>query len=156
MLRKIVSGGQTGVDVAALDVAKELGYETGGWMPRGFLTEAGPRPDYAGLYGVVALSVASCPARTRRNVEDADYTLALTVGRPTGGTALTVRLCGVRPHGVFDLLRLGSDGEQVAEMVRESLVRQGVQTLNVAGPRESKSPGVYELARRFLLEVLKR
>jgi hypothetical protein len=75
MLDRIVSGGQTGADQAGWRAAKAAGIPTGGWMPLGFLTEDGPRPEFAGLYGAEECPTADYPARTRRNVIDSSATI---------------------------------------------------------------------------------
>src|SRR2546429_554237 len=85
-LSKIISGGQTGVDRAALDVALELGLPCGGWCPRGRRAEDGPIDSRYPLRETNALAY---PVRTRWNVRDSDGTLILTRGRPDRGTALT-------------------------------------------------------------------
>jgi len=148
MVEKIISGAQSGCDRAALDVALELGIPHGGYCPRGRLAEDGPIPD---RYQLTELASPDYPARTRANVEAADYTLVLTVGRLTGGTLLTVKLCGTRPHAVIDLDR--ADAATVA-MVREALAACRVRVLNVAGPRESRCPGIHDKAAEFLRKVL--
>ena len=75
MLNRIVTGGQTGADQAGWRVARAFGIATGGWMPLGFLTEDGPRPEFAELYGAMEMPTASYRARTERNVRDSDATL---------------------------------------------------------------------------------
>jgi hypothetical protein len=104
MLAKIISGGQTGVDRAALDVARELGLPCGGWCPKGRRAEDGPIP---ARYPLVETASASYPQRTRQNVLDADGTLILTMTPPTGGTALTIRIAegNDKPYLVVDLSR---------------------------------------------------
>src|SRR5207248_6603939 len=89
MFTKIVSGGQTGVDRAALDVALEVGLPCGGWGPQGRRAEDGPLPE---RYPLRETASAAYPARTARNVREADGTLILTRGEPDRGTALTARL----------------------------------------------------------------
>ena len=148
-IAKIISGGQTGVDRAALDVAIVLGIPHGGWCPRGRRSEDGRVPD---CYALTETTTDDYRERTRLNIQDAHGTLILTVGKPSGGTLLTLRECAVRPHSVIDLAR--ADAFSVGA-VREWLrTAMPGRTLNVAGPRESKCPGVYEKARAFLLEVL--
>src|SRR5437660_8666127 len=87
MFTKLISGGQTGVDRAALDVALELGLPCGGWCPRGRKAEDGVIPD---RYPLAETPSPSYRQRTRWNVRDSDGTLILVRGRPTGGTALTL------------------------------------------------------------------
>src|SRR5437870_9182944 len=102
MLTKIISGGQTGVDRAALDVALELGLPCGGWCPKRRRAEDGPIPE---RYPLTETSSRAYPQRTRCNVLDSDGTLILTRGRPTGGTALTIQIAAEsgKPYFVVDL-----------------------------------------------------
>ena len=145
---KVLSGGQTGVDRAALDVSLGLGVSCGGWCPRGRRAEDGPIPT---RYPLRETESPAYPARTRLNVRDADATLVLTRGAPRGGTALTVELADQlgKPCMVVDLL-----GAPDPVGVRVWLAEHRVATLNVAGPRESDNPGIYEQASRFLLALL--
>src|SRR3989442_2721366 len=95
---EIVSGGQTGVDRAALDTALALGLPCGGWCPRGRRAEDGPLPT---RYPLRETPSSSYPERTVWNVRDSDGTLILHRGRLSGGTALTLRL--VSRHGRHSL-----------------------------------------------------
>jgi hypothetical protein len=144
---RIISGGQTGVDRGALDAAIELGIPHGGWCPRGRLAEDGRIPD---RYELRQCDSAEYPARTERNVLDSDATLILCRGRPCGGTELTRRLARQhrRPCLVVDLDAV-ADAAEVCRWMKE----QRIETLNVAGPRESQSPGVESLARTFMVRV---
>jgi hypothetical protein len=145
---KIVSGGQTGVDRVALDVALELGFPCGGWVPRGRRAEDGRIPP---IYPMRETESRGYAMRTRLNVRDSDATLILTRGEPTGGTALTVDCARSlnRPHLVVDLA-----GKVDLSAVREWLARHDVRVLNVAGPRESAPPGIYRNAADVLRELL--
>jgi hypothetical protein len=146
---KVVSGGQTGVDRAALDAARALGLPCGGWCPRGRLAEDGPIDP---AYPLAETPGADYAQRTEWNVRDSDGTLVLTRGRPTGGTALTIALARRRgnPLLVVDLARDPSPDE-VARWIEAS--RIGV--LNVAGPRESQAPGIGREARALLERVFR-
>jgi hypothetical protein len=143
-VRKVVSGGQTGVDRAALDAARALGLPSGGWCPRGRRAEDGA---IAAEYPLRETPGEDYAERTEWNVRDASATLVLTRGQPSPGTALTIDLARrlERPLLVLDL-RDDPDPGAVARFVRDWQV--GV--LNVAGPRESQSPGIGALARAFL------
>jgi hypothetical protein len=145
---RIISGGQSGVDRAALDVALERHLECGGWCPRGRLAEDGRIPD---RYPLRETDSVRYDVRTRCNVQEADGTLVLTVGDLVGGTALTAahaeRLG--KPLLVVDLAL-----QPQAEPVRDWLTQHGIVTLNVAGPRESTVPGIGVLATAFLRDVL--
>jgi hypothetical protein len=147
---KIVSGGQTGVDRAALDVGLALGLTVGGWCPRGRRAEDGRIPD---RYPLVETPERNYQTRTRRNVEDADGTLILNQGPLDGGTALTVDYArqGGKPYWV---VALETGIEPVA--FRAWLAAHHITVLNVAGPRESKRPGVYAAACRLLEALLRQ
>jgi hypothetical protein len=147
-LEKIISGGQTGVDRAALDVAMKLGIPCGGWCPQGRKAEDGRIPD---SYPLQEASSPDYPLRTRLNVEDSDGTLVLTAGSPKGGTALTLKLAQQlrKPFLLVDLER-EADLSSVWQWIKKNRVR----ILNVAGPREGESKGIFEKASTFLREVL--
>jgi hypothetical protein len=148
LLERVVSGGQTGVDRAALDVALALGIPCGGWCPRERRAEDGPIP---GRYPLRETPSGEYPQRTEWNVRDSEGTLALTRGRPRGGTALTLALARSlgRPSLHVDLAQ-GGDPEPVRSWIRAERIR----VLNVAGPRESDTPGIYAAAAAFLGALL--
>jgi len=141
---KIVSGGQTGVDRGALDAAIALGIAHGGWCPRGRLAEDGTIPP---RYALTETGSPEYHLRTERNVRDSDATLVLYRGELKGGTALTRELA--ERHGkpclVIDLDR----PPDLAE-IRGWIAASHVDTLNVAGPRESQSPGISARAAHLL------
>ena len=147
-VERIVSGGQTGVDRAALDVALDLGFDCGGWCPKGRRAEDGPIPD---RYPLRQAPSTAYIQRTRFNVRDSDATLIVTRGEPTGGTLATLRHAEriARPHLVADLAR-----EADAGTVRRWLVDEGIRVLNVGGPRASQAPGIHAQAVEFLRAVL--
>lgn len=147
MVHKLISGGQTGVDRAALDVALELGIPCGGWCPQGRRAEDGPIAD---RYPLQETPWWGYPQRTEWNVRDADGTLILVVREPDGGTKLTEQLA--RQLGKPCLV-LNFDEGAAAEVSRW-LAAEVIGVLNVAGPRESSTPGIYERARTLLREVL--
>ena len=146
---RIVSGGQTGVDRAALDAALEQVLPCGGWCPRGRRAEDGAIPE---RYPLRETAETDYAMRTRRNVEDSDATLILHRGVLSGGTALTERLANRlgKPCLLVDL-----DVEPDTGTVRDWLRSHGVRVLNVAGPRESHGPGIHDQALAFLRRLLK-
>lgn len=148
-VEKIVSGGQTGVDRAALDVAIDLGIPCGGWCPRGRLAEDGV---ISPSYPLEETHSPEYAERTRWNVRDSDGTLVLTWGPPADGTALTVALARQlgKPCCVVDLRETTLTGE-AAEWV--AVHRIGI--LNVAGPRASKCPDIHGMAFEFLARLLR-
>lgn len=147
---KIVSGGQSGVDRGALDAAIELGIAHGGWCPRGRLAEDGTIPS---RYALTESGSTEYRVRTERNVRDSDATLILYRGELKGGTALTRELAERhgRPCLVVDL-----DHPPDVDAIRRWIVASRADTLNVAGPRESQSPGISaraaDLLRRLFAE----
>ena len=145
---RIVSGGQTGVDRAALDVAIALGIAHGGWCPAGRLSEDGTVPS---RYELQETTSSEYPVRTEQNVIDSEATLILCVGKLTGGTRLTKRFCHrhQKPHFVA---RIDQPSSLVA--VRQWLASDRPSCLNVAGPRESTCPGIHGQSMEFLLRVL--
>jgi hypothetical protein len=145
---KIISGGQTGADRAALDVALTLSLPIGGGRPKGRRAEDGMIPD---RYPLTETPEADYDTRTRRNVEDSDGTLILNLGTLDGGTALTVKLA--RQMGKPCLMVALEDGIEPTAF-QEWLDAHPIAVLNVAGPRESKRPGVYAAACRLLDTLL--
>lgn len=145
ILQRIVSGGQTGVDRAALDVALELGIPCGGWCPRGRLAEDGAIPP---RYPMMETATDDFSVRTELNVLYSDGTLLLTFGEPAGGTLFT-RHCARhhrKPWFESDL-----QAPQTTAQFHRWLSERGIRVLNVAGPRESLRPGfIYQAARQLL------
>jgi hypothetical protein len=144
VLRRIVSGGQTGVDRAALDSARERGIPNGGWCPAGRWAEDGP---ISQEYALRETPEAEPAQRTAWNVRDSDGTLLLARGEATGGTALTIEEARNQDR---PLLIAALDHPPRPAEVRRWIEAHGVAVLNVAGPRESECPGIYREARAFL------
>ena len=146
-LKKIVSGGQTGVDRAALDFAIRRGIPHGGYCPKGRRSESGR---IAAKYRLTECASADYAMRTALNVAHSDGTLVLTRGRPEGGTQRTVFLCGEysKPALVIDLDRRLKSADFI-----DWLQMHAIATLNVAGPRESKHAGIGKQARAALDEL---
>jgi hypothetical protein len=144
---KIISGGQTGVDRAALDVALKHGIECGGWCPARRLDEFGRIPDQ---YRLQELETGGFTERTLRNVKDSDGTVVIYTGKLGGGTERTVRFCVElkRPHQLIDAAQICS--EDCANFIAEFIRNNNIAILNVAGPRQSEWPEGYEYASRAL------
>jgi hypothetical protein len=141
MVKKIISGGQTGVDRAALDAAIKLMIPHGGWIPRGRLTEDGPlSPEYQ-LKETGSTSYAD---RTEKNVLDADATLIISRGPLTGGSEYT-RQIAVRHDRLWLHIDLNQiPAFQAAITINEWVEKKGIEILNVAGPRAGKDPKIYD------------
>ncbi len=151
LVDQIVSGGQTGVDRAALDAAIELGIPHGGWCPSGRLAEDGPLDV---RYRLRETDGCGYRQRTRLNVADSDGTLILNEGKLSTGTALTTKLAVMmgKPHLIvcLDAQVAGENGD----LVRTWCADNAISVLNVAGPGERKRPGIYDRSLGFLLAVL--
>ncbi|MBT7943927.1 MAG: molybdenum cofactor carrier [Alphaproteobacteria bacterium] len=151
-MEKIISGGQTGVDRAALDAARQADMACGGWVPKGREAEDGVIAD---ISPVDECGLGGHEERTRLNVRDSDATLILVLGRSPedfeDGTPLTVQWADTlsMPYTVVDLGQ-PTDAQGVVEWLEGSRV----QVLNVAGPRESSAPGIYAAALAFMSQVL--
>jgi Circularly permutated YpsA SLOG family len=144
----ILSGGQTGVDRAALDMALEMGIPHDGWCPRGRVAEDGRIPL---RYRLRETESPQYWVRTERNVADSDGTLILFRERLQGGTQFTFRMTEKhrRPCLLVDL----SEEFPIAETLIW-LQEHGIVRLNVAGPRERTAPGIYAEAVIVLRQLL--
>ena len=150
MIEKLVSGGQTGVDRAGLDVALAIGIDCGGWCPKHRRAEDGRIPR---RYPLVEADSPNYAARTALNARDSDGTLILAPGALTGGTSLTREIAQRygRPLFVVDL-----NEDPDFEAVERWLANNRIRTLNVAGPRESQQPGIHDRAVEYLQSLFQR
>jgi hypothetical protein len=149
-LEGLISGGQTGVDRAALDLALAAGMPCGGWCPRGRWAEDGPLD---ARYPLRQTPLARVVQRTLWNMRDSDATLVLARQRPRGGwggSAILTSQAGVsRPRLVVD-----PTADRGPRQVGAWLRRHRVRLLNVGGPRASEDAEIYDLARGFLERLL--
>lgn len=150
---KIISGGQTGVDRAALDVALELNIPHGGWCPLGRRAEDGRIHN---KYALTETPSRDYLQRTEWNVRDSDATLILAHSTVEGGTAATVDYARQydRPFIIVDL----SDPTSQSNLANSTLTwlnKHHIKILNVAGPRSRKKPFIYQMSRDFLRALLK-
>jgi hypothetical protein len=146
----IVSGGQTGADRAGLDAAMSLGIATGGWCPAGRRAEDGMIPD---RYRLTETATREYATRTRRNVRESDGTLVLNLGALDGGTLATVAYAGKRCKPCR-VVQLDDAACLSSQDIAEWLKLHDIRVLNVAGPRESKRPGIYLQGCDFLRRLL--
>ena len=144
---RIVSGGQTGVDRAALDVALKCGIECGGWCPTGRSDEFGRIPD---RYPVQELQAGGFTERTLQNVKDSDGTVVIYSVELRGGTEQTVRFCVElgRPYELIDASRIAS--EDAAMLIADFVGKNKIGILSVAGPRQSEWLEGYDYASQVL------
>ncbi len=147
---KIISGGQTGADQAALDAAISLHISHGGWLPRGRKTEDGPLPQQ---YALQELRSSNYRDRTEKNVLASDGTLILSFGSLTGGSALTEALT-IRHNRPCLFLNLDViDKVKAAMLIKKWLLEYRIEILNVAGPRASGEPRIYQAVFDILIAV---
>jgi hypothetical protein len=144
---KIISGGQTGVDRAALDAALRHGIECGGWCPAGRLDEFGKIPDH---YPIRELQGGGFTERTLQNVKDSDGTVVIYPGELRGGSEQTIRFCVElqRPQQLIDASKINA--EDAANLITDFVRANKPGILNVAGPRHSEWPEGYAYASRAL------
>lgn len=150
MIKKIVSGGQTGVDRAALDAAIELHIPHGGWCPKGRLSEAGIIP---AKYLLEETATSEYSERTKLNIKDSDATLVVLpdkVTKITDGTILTID--GARKTKKPHMIVYSSEAIDVDSIIKW-IAENKIKVLNIAGPRESQSPSIYDLSLTFLKEM---
>ena len=148
-IKRIISGGQTGVDRAALDVALKLGIACGGRCPKHRRAEDGAIDL---RYPLIETEDEGYAERTVCNVVDADGTLILNRGILSGGTALTRRVAQQKGR---PCLVVGLPNPHAPQIVRAWIAEHNITVLNVAGPRESRQNKIYDDARRFLTDLLK-
>ncbi len=150
---KLVSGGQTGVDTAALEIALERGLPHGGWVPKGRTNEDGLISER--FQGLVEAPDSIPATRTRLNARDSDATLILSDGSESPGTAITEQFAQDLQKPCKVVVLDDTMSERVAE-VGHWIDSVNPSVLNIAGPRESEAPGIRDKARNFLQLVLDR
>jgi hypothetical protein len=153
MIVKIISGGQTGADRAALDVAIQFGITHGGWVPRGRMTETGRLPD---KYVMQETSSISYPERTEMNAADSDGTLIISHGKLAGGSALALDMALKHRKPCLHIDLNDFDETKAAEVVSNWIDARKIKILNVAGPRASEDTEIYEAARKLLSTVVRK
>lgn len=152
----IISGGQTGADRGSLEAAHDLGLKRGGWAPAGWRAEDGVIPQWYRA-GMMESASSAYPVRTRANVEASGGTLILSLGALTeeSGSMLTARLARrvLKPLLHIEIPRVSGLTQFQIDRVREWLRHNCIETLNVAGPRESREPGIQAATRAALVQI---
>jgi GT2 family glycosyltransferase len=148
---KIISGGQTGVDRAALDAALSLGVPTGGWCPEGRIDECGMIPPH---YPVQELPGGGYVERTARNVSDADGTAIFHPGSLQGGTKATAEFCIEKRKPCLSIDANTVSQADAAKQLREFVQSNRIEVLNVAGPRASQWAQGYDFTIQALRKFL--
>lgn len=149
---KLLSGAQTGVDIGSLWAAKDAGYEVGGYIPKGFLTEDGPRPEYARMFNIVEFGT-NYPPRTEKNVQESDGTVwfQATAEKDSMGRTCTFRAINKHNKPYFIVV----EGETLPKDLAEWIFTNKFAVINFAGSRESKCPGICQKTYDFLSRVFR-
>ena len=151
MLKKIISGGQTGADIAGIDAAIDTGFSYGGWLPKGRKTECGPLPEN---YQMQAMTRGGYPKRTEQNVKDSDGTVIFTHQKLNGGSRLTANLAESwgKPWLHINLSQINQ--REAILILSEWLQKNKIDVLNVAGSRGSKDPEVYGKVFQIIKKII--
>lgn len=149
-MKLVISGGQTGADIAGLRAARAVKIPTGGFAPNGWLTEKGPQKfKLHHIYGLIEHQRPGYRARTMANVWLGDVTLVLA-NRLEGGSRLTVDLCFKMHRPVMHIHPTDFDNQQSMEEILAWIKPRNHEKINIAGNRESKCPGLERSAETFL------
>jgi len=151
MLKKVISGGQTGVDRGALDAALKHGITCGGWCPEGREAEDGAIPD---KYPLIEVPGGSYKHRTLQNIMGSDGTVIIYFGDLEGGTEETAFYCMKKgmPYKLIDLKE--TTLSRAKELLIEFIEKRDIETLNVAGPCASRVEGAYDYSFNLLDDLL--
>jgi len=151
MIKKIISGGQTGADRGGLLAARELGVATGGFLPRGCRCEDGAHPEFLAELGMEEHSSTSYVARTIANIKSSDGTLVVAASLQSPGSKLTVNTCTDlgKPCWIATF-----HTPPVPKLIADWIRKNEITVLNVAGNRESKRPGIQDYTQKLVKDVL--
>lgn len=154
MIEKIISGGQTGADLGGLKAAIKLGIKTGGLAPKGFKNENGDNPEFSTLYGLSQAHKDDYSYRTAANVRGSHATVIFSTNSKSPGTKLTIKTCEVSGKPFVLINPFASDAsDMLTSFLASVYVRYGRNfILNVAGNRESKSPGIGKCVEELLTQ----
>lgn len=163
-LLQVISGGQTGVDTAGLEAARQCGVRTGGYMPKGFLRETGPAPDFQVKYGCRQTDDPGYPFRTEMNVRHSDGTIQIAGIWNSPGERLTSQKLFALSRPVFEIepkilgnqMRVWNRRTQLITSpkdIADWCVANYIKTLNIAGNSESTWMGIYDWSLKLLLDV---
>ena len=152
MVKKIISGGQTGADRAALDVAIRWNIPHGGWVPKGRIAEDGPLPE---RYRLDEMPTDSYAARTQQNVIDSDGTLIIASGKLTGGTDFTREMTLKHKKQLLGIDLSFTNHAKAASLIASWIRLRRIEVLNVAGPRTSEEPDIYQNVQHILELTIK-
>jgi len=150
MIKKIISGGQTGADQGALDAAIEFGIPYGGWIPKGRLTEDGPLPE---MYNLDEMPTDSYKERTEQNVIDSDGTVIISRSRLTGGSAYTRKMVKKHHKPCLHINLKNTATFFASSEIIKWAEENDIEVLNVAGPKASKCPFIHRAVKKIIVGV---
>lgn len=148
LIKEIVSGGQTGVDRAALDVAIALSIPHSGWCPKNRKAEDGSIPS---KYKLNETASESYEERTEQNVIDSDGTLIIVKDAPIGGTLYTIEKAENHKKPYL----ISQSGQDDTQKITDWIVKNNILKLNIAGPRASQTENIYNIAYEIVMSFLK-
>ena len=151
MLKKVISGAQTGADRAGLVAAKIAGLQTGGWMPHGFIAQDGNHPEFVDKYGIQEHSSPKYQPRTAMNVKSSDGTMRFATKWSSPGERLTLKMVNQYHKPIFDVDPNETQPEEAAKWIIEN----NIEILNVAGNAEKTSPGIGTFTEGFLFDMFR-
>lgn len=153
MIEKIISGGQTGADLGGLKAAKKLGIKTGGLAPKGYKTEIGNNPELSTVFGLAAAPTDDYNYRTAANVRGSHATVVFATNAKSPGTKLTIKTCEASGKPFILINPFASDASVLLTTFLAGVYARYDRSLilNVAGNRESKSPGIESCVENLLI-----
>ena len=149
MIEKVISGFQSGADLGGIIAAYNLGIETGGYIPKGFLTEYGFRPQLK-IFGAIEHSSDKYPPRTFENVKNSDATIRFASNFNSGGEKCTLK--AIKQYNKF-YIDVDKNNPIDHSVVSDWIFRNNIKILNVAGNRETTSPGIFVFTKHYLTKV---
>jgi len=149
---KIISGGQTGADQGGLKAAKELGIPTGGCAPKGYETEKGPNIDLRNTYMLHQSASSSYNPRTEENISKSDATIIFSTVK-SRGSQLTEKICKSKGKPYISVDPYSPNPEEIGMFIGNIYEEKGRKLIvNIAGNRESKSPGIEEEVKNLMVK----
>jgi len=145
---KIISGGQSGVDRAALDFAIKYKLDCGGFCPKGRLAEDGI---ISGIYPLIETNSSLYKERTRLNVEISDALLIIYENNIGSGTQLAIEVAKTLNKD-YHVIQVPSDEIHIDRILKWLLFLKPAN-INIAGPRESNDKGIYLHTIEFLEQL---
>ena len=149
---KVISGGQTGADLAGLDAAKNVGFRTGGWMPKYWMNIDGKFPEYAEKYGMQEHASVGYAPRTKQNVFDSDGTVVISGNMKSPGTKMTIFSAKKFSKHIY-IVNAKTYNDTEHNNIANWIINNKIQILNVAGNSEHNFLGIYKYSYDLLIRV---